>query len=1125
MVAAPAWATTTPAGLPSGVSPDSPDVALSADLSRHHPQLAARLAALRSAKATGNPRAARRAAAALARTAETLLTTSARPSELRELLWVAAKSWRQAGQGCDGRRDADGDLRIGPDGELLPWPAHRLPALKRACAHDMRAAWHLTGLRDWKVAPGAPEAQARTVESDTAGLWLTRVLERAIVARAALPVGDPDRLPTRLVPELPPDVRQDVGDARANERSDHIVRVRRKTIDPALVTWLAAADAYLTRDSKHPRRAERVRALALKAGQVLHRNRHFDPWQGGPDGGHPPEFWSSRVRFMWLMKRHPSSEQAIEAAKASLDSYAIEPDVVGRRKVVRMVESLGIGTYNCPTPIREVTSVPWVCPPGSLCFKSRSADRLFVDATQAEERAKAIKDPERAFAAHKEADLALGRAADAYRALLPEARTTKEKLAFLMNAHLLYARIGRHRDVYAVLGEAEAMLRGVAVAPADIAERRRNQRRLVQVLKRRAAYDFDLMRISDSIEGYQRVFAIDPDGEGGENALLNAANLAFSNHQWQRSVTLNQQVEARFGGARLARHQEVVSQARWRVGVAHKNLGDDRAWFRALRRFLKLGRGTGIASDRMWQARLAVAEIHRRARSKREERRAYKHILRTFRKASAEDEAMPDARRAVAVAKFRLQEARHRRLRTAAALSRALKQGESWGVPADQLLPLRVALSRRDPLRHPLAKAPVTLPAPALSIPAPGPVAPPAAGPTRELELQALSHLNAGRYAAARPLLARASAQNSPTAAYQLGLLAMREGKLREARRHLGLALARQPTMSLAVVLLAAVHLQGGDPKGAIEAVDKALARRPGDVMLLCAKGACLAAVGQHAAALTVLRAALEIDTDNPEILRNIGAVYIDAKREGLGLLALNKGYTGYASAKPAQTGRPRGPKADSSFLQSYDTRCAQGSDGLVGCGAESLSRAQGLAHIYFVFGQLAQGKGGHKEAATHMRKAVAFRPRYAEAWNDLGLALLAEGKAEEAIVALQTALKWRPGMMQAHLNLGSAWAASARGGRIVEAARHFRAAMKRAPTHAVPTLNLAILLVTHPALEPDEVKRYDRAIALYQQAQQAVLGREAISKLPIVEYLREASSAGASARRNATRVQGGRKK
>jgi Flp pilus assembly protein TadD len=57
-------------------------------------------------------------------------------------------------------------------------------------------------------------------------------------------------------------------------------------------------------------------------------------------------------------------------------------------------------------------------------------------------------------------------------------------------------------------------------------------------------------------------------------------------------------------------------------------------------------------------------------------------------------------------------------------------------------------------------------------------------------------------------------------------------------------------------------------------------------------------------------------------------------------------------------------------------------------------------------------------EAAGQFRDALALRPNYAEAHNDLGKVLMMEGKTAEAASHFREALRIRPNFTEARRNL-----------------------------------------------------------------------------------------------------------
>jgi protein O-mannosyl-transferase len=91
----------------------------------------------------------------------------------------------------------------------------------------------------------------------------------------------------------------------------------------------------------------------------------------------------------------------------------------------------------------------------------------------------------------------------------------------------------------------------------------------------------------------------------------------------------------------------------------------------------------------------------------------------------------------------------------------------------------------------------------------------------------------------------------------------------------------------------------------------------------------------------------------------------------------------------------------------------------------------------------LLKARPGDPEAIACFERALALRPAYAEAQNNLGLALTQSGRAREAIPHLEASLRLKPGAHQTHNNLGIALAST---GRAEEAVRSFARAAELNP-------------------------------------------------------------------------------
>jgi tetratricopeptide (TPR) repeat protein len=102
-------------------------------------------------------------------------------------------------------------------------------------------------------------------------------------------------------------------------------------------------------------------------------------------------------------------------------------------------------------------------------------------------------------------------------------------------------------------------------------------------------------------------------------------------------------------------------------------------------------------------------------------------------------------------------------------------------------------------------------------------------------------------------------------------------------------------------------------------------------------------------------------------------------------------------------------------------------------------------------------------------------RKDQANACNDRGVVLAAQGRIGEAIVQYEQALILYPDHADAHSNWGAALATQ---GRFAEAIAHFERGLAIRPDHASAHSNLAVALMAQGRI-PDAISHYERALAL----------------------------------------------
>jgi tetratricopeptide (TPR) repeat protein len=111
-------------------------------------------------------------------------------------------------------------------------------------------------------------------------------------------------------------------------------------------------------------------------------------------------------------------------------------------------------------------------------------------------------------------------------------------------------------------------------------------------------------------------------------------------------------------------------------------------------------------------------------------------------------------------------------------------------------------------------------------------------------------------------------------------------------------------------------------------------------------------------------------------------------------------------------------------------------------------------------------------EAAAHYQRAISLRPDYAPAYSNLGTALRARGRLDEAIASYERALQLQPGYPDAHYNLANALLDA---GQSDAAVQHFQVALRSVPGSAEVHNNLGIALAAKG--------RRDEAAAEFQTA------------------------------------------
>jgi tetratricopeptide (TPR) repeat protein len=130
---------------------------------------------------------------------------------------------------------------------------------------------------------------------------------------------------------------------------------------------------------------------------------------------------------------------------------------------------------------------------------------------------------------------------------------------------------------------------------------------------------------------------------------------------------------------------------------------------------------------------------------------------------------------------------------------------------------------------------------------------------------------------------------------------------------------------------------------------------------------------------------------------------------------------------------------------------------------------------LNFQLGNALSATGRAEEAVGYYRVALAVRPRTSAVHNNLGLALAAKGRPDDAIQEYQKAIALDPKLVQARTNLGDALAAK---GRPDDAIREYHQAIDLAPGYAKAHHGLGLALAAKGRLD-DAIQEWRKAAAL----------------------------------------------
>lgn len=141
----------------------------------------------------------------------------------------------------------------------------------------------------------------------------------------------------------------------------------------------------------------------------------------------------------------------------------------------------------------------------------------------------------------------------------------------------------------------------------------------------------------------------------------------------------------------------------------------------------------------------------------------------------------------------------------------------------------------------------------------------------------------------------------------------------------------------------------------------------------------------------------------------------------------------------------------------------------------DTVDKSPGNPRAQYDLGHALEAADRPQEAIAHYEKALAEKPDYLDALNNLGHVLSVSGRAQEAIPHLQRAIEINPGLAEAHFNLGYALAQQ---GRIKDAIAHLEEAVRIRPDFADAHQNLGIALAMDGRID-EAIVQWERALDL----------------------------------------------
>jgi tetratricopeptide (TPR) repeat protein len=144
---------------------------------------------------------------------------------------------------------------------------------------------------------------------------------------------------------------------------------------------------------------------------------------------------------------------------------------------------------------------------------------------------------------------------------------------------------------------------------------------------------------------------------------------------------------------------------------------------------------------------------------------------------------------------------------------------------------------------------------------------------------------------------------------------------------------------------------------------------------------------------------------------------------------------------------------------------------------SDAVAKCPGNVRAHYNLGTILLDQRRLPEAVAQFEAALQINPGYAEAQNNLGIALSSiPGRLPETISAYEAAVRIKPDYVEAHYNLGLVLC---KAGRIPEAIAQYKEALRLKPDYAEAHKNLGSVLANLPGRLPEAIGHFEAALQI----------------------------------------------